>query len=42
MQHGKHITIFNIAVFQEEIELGRISSHLKKMTLSYVTLPLSL
>lgn len=44
MQHGKRITIFvsNVVVLQEEIDLGGIFSHLKKMTLSYVTRPLSL
>ena len=42
MQYGKLIAIFNIAVFQKEIKLGGISSQLKKMTPSYVTLPLSL
>ena len=45
MMYGKLIAVFNAAVFQKEkkkIKLGSISSHLKKMTPSYVTLPISL
>lgn len=37
-----NILFIGVSVFQRETKLGSISSHLKKMTPSYVTLPLSL
>lgn len=44
MGNFSFFSLFSVsaAVFQKEIKLGGISSHLKKMTPSYVTLPLSL